>query len=122
MRSNRFPFDEAIEDDYEETILNKVILYKGVLPTSGTCSIVIGDTTYKVPFDRCNIHGILKEYYCDGQLKKVKQYTRGVPNGIYISYHENGKSKAIGAFKDGTAYGSWSFYSEDGKLTNEIKY
>ena len=57
-----------------------------------------------------------KEYYKNGQLWTIENYTNGKRNGEFKSYHENGKLNAIGKYANDEPSGEWKIYDDYGIL------
>ena len=60
------------------------------------------------------------EYYGDGELKVVKNYTDGKLDGLYQKYHLNGQLEMIGNYiiwyRINVRDGLWEYFNEDGSL------
>lgn len=63
------------------------------------------------------LHGLVKEYYKDGNLSAEFNYANGTPDGIQKLYYENGKIKRKVLFEGGTEAVMEDFqYDDAGKL------
>ena len=60
--------------------------------------------------------GIFKEYFKDGTLSCVGQYSRGEKTGEWKYYLRNGLLKAVGKFSYGKMIGEWTWYRENGEV------
>ncbi len=63
-----------------------------------------------------------KEYYDNGQLKTIGNFTDQKQVGEWKYYHENGKLSQIGKFINGKTNGEWKFYHENGQLKQIANY
>jgi antitoxin component YwqK of YwqJK toxin-antitoxin module len=68
------------------------------------------------------LHGVYKEWYESGKLKKSHVFKYGQIHGKAKAYHPNGKLKAIGNYKDGKMDGKWMFYKENGQVLSVHNY
>lgn len=67
-------------------------------------------------------HGVFKEYYFDGPIKKEYKYVDGVLSGTYKSYHDNGQLYCYGYYSLGELDGKYNEYDENGILRRYIEY
>ena len=63
-----------------------------------------------------------KEYYANGQLKRVKPIVNGKRHGIWKEYHETGKLTREITYDKGKINGIQKWYYETGKLRREALY
>ena len=64
-----------------------------------------------------NKEGAWREYYVNGTLRSVGNYTNGKPVGNWKYYYENGKLESEGKFtKSGLIDGTWRWYFDDGSI------
>jgi len=67
--------------------------------------------------------GLWKEYYLNGVLKSVGEYSDGKRIGDWKFYHSNGQVEQIGSYtRDGKEDGIWTWYYPDGQLLREEGY
>ncbi|PQJ77549.1 toxin-antitoxin system YwqK family antitoxin [Polaribacter glomeratus] len=57
-----------------------------------------------------------KEYYENGQLKKIGNFENVNKTGEWKYYYENGQLSDIGIYKDGKETGEWKKYRQNGTL------
>jgi len=60
--------------------------------------------------------GEWKEYYSNGNLKRVENYLDDIKNGPYKSYEIDGILYAEGQYKDNKEEGLWKYYYKDDVL------
>lgn len=65
--------------------------------------------------------GEWKEYYENGQLKRIGTTSNGIYTGEWKEYYENGQLSGIGNY-DGFKIGEWKHYNKKGKLYATGKY
>lgn len=65
---------------------------KSIIESYTSGKVALNDTTLKKHIEKSK-NGICKEWYENGQLRKVVEYKEGKYNGLYISYWENGQVK-----------------------------
>ena len=68
------------------------------------------------------IHGIVKEYYKNGQLKGESHYKEGKREGVFKSFYKNGQIKIDGQYKNDKKHGLVKIYYENGQLDSELKF
>ena len=61
-------------------------------------------------------NGIFKEYFKDGTLSNLGQFSRGKKTGEWKYYLRNGLLKAVGKFSHGKMTGEWTWYRENGEV------
>ncbi|WP_415370778.1 hypothetical protein [Patiriisocius sp. Uisw_047] len=59
-------------------------------------------------------HGVSKEYYENGQLKRIGEFIKGEEVGIHKAYYDNGQLKSNTTFLDGNEIGLYEEYLENG--------
>ena len=60
--------------------------------------------------------GESKEYYENGQLKKIGTISNGIHIGEWKEYHENGQLSLIGNYEHGKQEGEWNIYYDNGEF------
>jgi antitoxin component YwqK of YwqJK toxin-antitoxin module len=80
------------------------------------------DNTYDEDYKNNNTYGTIKEYYTNGQLKRIFGWEDGKKNGIYKEYYENRKPKVICNFEDDKKNGIYKQYYEEGQLNFICNY
>jgi uncharacterized protein len=61
--------------------------------------------------------GQWKEYYPDGRIKSIGNYTNDKPTGEWVFYHPNGQIEQTGTFNsEGLITGHWLWYHSNGQL------
>lgn len=63
-------------------------------------------------------HGVYKEWYESGQLKKEGLYNKGNKTGVWITYYSNGNKESMGKYKKDKKIGKWELWTENGKVRN----
>ncbi len=63
-----------------------------------------------------------KEFYPNGNLKKVGVYKDGKNDGLWEYYHENGHLSDKGTYKDGKENGLWEVFNDNGQLKRTGTY
>jgi len=62
-------------------------------------------------------HGIWVELYdCNGSIKELTKYKKGIKTGCYRSFYEVGKIETKGKYKKGKEVGVWKLWDVDGVL------
>jgi len=62
------------------------------------------------------LHGLLKAYYENGNVKKLGSYLNGKENGLFKEYNEDGTMNFEYSMKDGVMNGAFKTYYENGQL------
>jgi antitoxin component YwqK of YwqJK toxin-antitoxin module len=65
-------------------------------------------------------HGVLKEYFENGNLRTVQHFREGKNVDSALFYHLNGKLAAIQIHDKGAKVGCWKKYNEAGKLYSDM--
>ena len=68
-------------------------------------------------------YGQLRQFYENGAVAILGEFSNKKKSGEWISYYENGKSYCEGHYVDGLKEGVWNFYFSNGniKATGEYK-
>lgn len=82
-----------------------------------------GTPTYYREFNnRGELHGVLRRYWTNGNLREETTYVNGVKEGPYMSYHETGPLQSIVSFSNGLKHGPGESYFETGELSGTFSY
>jgi len=55
-------------------------------------------------------------YDCNGSIKELTKYKKGIKTGCYRSFYEVGKIETKGKYKKGKEVGVWKLWDVDGVL------
>lgn len=79
-----------------------------------------GSIQQEIPFKADSIlHGYLKEFYQEGQLKSVIQYKNGVKDGLEKHFYYNGVLASSGENANGEPNGTFFHYYESGVMKSQ---
>ncbi|MDF2450024.1 MAG: hypothetical protein K0R26_2528 [Bacteroidota bacterium] len=73
-----------------------------------------------VEFKNGKKHGVLKEYFENGNLKTIQHFKEGKNVDSALYYHLNGNLAAIQIHNEGNKSGCWKKFNETGKLYSEM--
>lgn len=82
------------------------------------CGVVFQMDQTKFDADGRLKNGVFKEFFKDGTLSSVGEYSEGEKVGEWRYYLRNGLLKAIGRFSNGKMTGEWAWYRENGEPMN----
>ncbi|MDO3696063.1 hypothetical protein QVZ41_14515 [Wenyingzhuangia sp. chi5] len=104
--------------DGKSAFKNKMA-YTGKCQTKNSNGIVSKELNYY----NGQLQGESKEYYLNGDLKEITEYSRNMKHGKYILYNENGQIIIEGNYKNKLKEGKWKYYDKDsGKLTKTTDF
>ncbi|PLW93510.1 MAG: hypothetical protein C0592_05885 [Marinilabiliales bacterium] len=66
--------------------------------------------------------GLWKYYYENGQIEEYGHYSEGYQNGVWKEFYDNGALYAEGEYDDDCEEGEWKYYEEDGSFSEIITY
>lgn len=69
-----------------------------------------GNPSIKLNYRDGQLNGICKEYFKTGELKKQYRYKEGKRNGVWKEFYDSGKIKTKGKYKDDERVGVWKTY------------
>jgi len=69
-----------------------------------------------------DLHGTLKQYYANGQLKEIQKFNDGYIDSVSVSYYPNGQVESTHIYKEGYPEGKFEKYYMDGKLMEKGVY
>lgn len=69
-----------------------------------------------------NSIGQLRQFYENGAVAILGEFSRKKKNGEWVSYYENGKIYSEGHYVDGLKEGVWCFYFSNGKIKTTGEY
>jgi hypothetical protein len=81
-----------------------------------------GDYIRYLPFRQVPYTGWWVSFYANGQVKELRQYKNGKPDGLFRKWIGNGEKQIEGNYKDGKKDGLWFFYNEDGTVDFRENY
>jgi len=58
----------------------------------------------------------------NGQLMAYREYTNGIPSGVYIDFYSNGQAKLMSSLSNGCLVGSDYYFDVSGFITNVVVY
>ncbi|NGX58787.1 MAG: hypothetical protein K940chlam3_01695, partial [Chlamydiae bacterium] len=73
-------------------------------------------------FSQGKIHGTVRTFYSNDQLKELLVYDMGIPHGRYAHYNEEGDLVAEGWYSHGKREGVFTTHFPDGTIASEIPY
>ncbi len=68
------------------------------------------------------LHGELKSYHINGQLKRHTTYKNDTLQGYDVEYYDNGTIREHGYNWNGKSYGTWKKYYKDGTPSSVVFY
>jgi antitoxin component YwqK of YwqJK toxin-antitoxin module len=74
--------------------------------------------TYK-QYKGGKLNGTQKNYFNNGQLRKISEYRDGLLEGGQITYNEIGLKESEIYFRAGKKHGKWIYYFDSGKIARE---
>ena len=74
------------------------------------------ETAPDLPFTAGLPHGVVEDYFANGQPVIVGQYNTGLKEGPWQYFAANGQLSASGYYWQGHRHGAWKVYTENGKL------
>ena len=66
--------------------------------------------------------GLMEEFYTNGQIKKLVNFSRGKLNGEFFEFSESGEVLLSGQYIDDFKEGDWNSYYHDGSKKSEYFY
>jgi antitoxin component YwqK of YwqJK toxin-antitoxin module len=104
---------------YSITLIKKAGIYD---PDNGNKTVYYDDgTTISAEYNlkNGNLHGPLKVYYQNGNIKKTGTYLNGKENGLFREYNEDGIIYVEYFMKDGVKNGAFKSFYNNGHIKSE---
>jgi uncharacterized protein len=67
-------------------------------------------------------NGLMEEFYPNGQIKKLVNFSHGKLNGEFFEFSESGEVLLSGQYLDDLKEGDWNSYYRDGSKKSEYSY
>jgi antitoxin component YwqK of YwqJK toxin-antitoxin module len=88
----------------------------------GTSNFALGRIQERTNYRAGLLHGVSEQFYQDGGLKSVLNFSAGVASGRYQAWSPNGQLTVSGSYSNGERCGIWRFYDHLGNLLEEENY
>ncbi|WP_338226455.1 toxin-antitoxin system YwqK family antitoxin [Algoriphagus confluentis] len=66
--------------------------------------------------------GLMEEFYANGQIKKLVNFSNGKLNGEFFEFNLTGDVLLSGSYQDGLKEGEWNSYYKNGTKKSEYSY
>ncbi|GAB2492758.1 toxin-antitoxin system YwqK family antitoxin [Algoriphagus taiwanensis] len=77
---------------------------------------------FQIVFKDNQPDGLMEEFYSNGQLKKLVNFSEGKLNGDFFEFSITGDVLLSGRYKDGLKVGEWNSYYRNGAKKSEYSY
>lgn len=77
---------------------------------------------YQITFKDNQPDGLMEEFYANGQIKKLVNFSNGKLNGEFFEFSESGEVLLSGQYVDNFKEGDWNSYYRDGSKKSEYSY
>lgn len=103
--------------DEKQDLAHRIILHP-----SSTNKIKLEWTIRQLPNHDTLIHGVMKEYYWSGSVKKSVEWKEGVKDGTAQSWYDNGNQQWMKSYDKGKKVKAWRLFYSDGNPWMILNY
>jgi antitoxin component YwqK of YwqJK toxin-antitoxin module len=82
----------------------------------------LSKTVYRISFKNDLPDGILEEYFPNGKIKKLVNYSEGLLDGDFFEFNQHGEILLLGSYFEDQKVGEWNSFYSDGTKKSDFFY